>query len=160
MLTALDHNVAVKTNTIYFSRFQNQNPWIAWLLSPIFGGTCGAASAFGSGAWAIGAQIGTGIGAFFGLCLAYQLHGFFQRGHRLWQAFAFVLLPSLMTAYLWSLAGEGLGIVLSLIFSVTLYATLAQLLEAAPTTPYGTCHNCGYDLTGLNASRCPECGSR
>jgi hypothetical protein len=24
----------------------------------------------------------------------------------------------------------------------------------------GTCHKCGYDLTGVDSSRCPECGTK
>lgn len=31
---------------------------------------------------------------------------------------------------------------------------------SAPGRPGGTCSKCGYDLTGLTKSRCPECGER
>jgi uncharacterized paraquat-inducible protein A len=45
-----------------------------------------------------------------------------------------------------------------LLFSALAAVTLRSALKRAPTPP-GHCSKCGYDLTGNESGRCPECGS-
>ena len=59
--------------------------------------------------------------------------------------------------------GGILAIVLWLIATVLIWretpAERAQRLAASPASAI-SCPNCGYNLTGLTESRCPECGSQ
>ena len=62
---------------------------------------------------------------------------------------------------------SGTGLLLGLILCVGSvpvsvlagFATYRQTLEIERQRK-GLCPRCGYDLRGLNAARCPECGAR
>jgi ribosomal protein L37E len=65
----------------------------------------------------------------------------------------------------WSAARDsaGQGIVLPVLQSIMypytgLVGLVGLFIVAMPTTYHTGCFRCGYDLTGLEADRCPECG--
>ncbi len=52
------------------------------------------------------------------------------------------------------------------LFSLGLYLFLSgrwvigRLTRGLAWPGGGTCHKCGYDITGVDSSRCPECGTK
>ena len=94
------------------------------------------------GAW-LGAAGALGAGAFAGVC-------------------AGVLVPRSGSGF-GAFVGGVLAIVLWLIATVVIWretpAERAQRVRASGRSAV-TCPTCGYNLTGLSESRCPECGSK
>lgn len=37
---------------------------------------------------------------------------------------------------------------------------IARLTRGLAWPGGGTCHKCGYDITGIDSARCPECGTK
>lgn len=132
---------------------------LALLVSPFFGGICGAVCGFASGG-AFVAPFAFIFGAIVGLLCFPFLADFYKRGHTFNESLLAVLAPAAITA----LAGGLMHVVLGLIFSVPVYAMCAQLVDFPGADlrtrfPNGHCQSCGYNLAGLSRVRCPECGA-
>lgn len=90
-------------------------------------------------------------------CVAFSGRGFLKLGA--WAAIGqhiFITAPIVLAVGMFSPA---LGITIAAVLHVIAARIGRYLAKALAGLPPGTCHVCEYDLTGVDAEVCPECGS-
>ncbi len=129
---------------------------LAAATSPTYGGLCGVTCALATGfPPKEAALLGGIVGLFIGLLCVPFLALFFHRKHTVVDSLLKVLLPSVLCAGVGGLAHGAFGVLLS----ITTYVSLATFMPTKPPRfPPHHCQSCGYNMSGINTSRCPECG--